>query len=275
MDIVYLIGSIAGGLILAYIGALIGSMKGHTTIGFFLGLLLGPIGLIIIAMHQDDRFKCPACGGSIVPGKPRCKNCGAQLAARTPVPRVRAPRKALTAIILAVICAGSQAQEPPPTPTVVQLTARRLVNKKTSKSNWRSRDGSYDKSATHSISVEVMARNLGKERQEYHAVISFLAVPSSGKNTTKNYMVFDSTEMKFALDPMQSDTQIVESREIGSTHVNFSGSDVSWRSGQEMAGWAVWLFHGDELINVAASTKAAEIVARQNGVSAWPKMELQ
>jgi len=92
MDIVYLIGSIAGGLILAYIGALIGSMKGHTTLGFFLGLLLGPIGLIIIAMHQDDRFKCPACGGSIVPGKPRCKNCGVEIsqcvaAATHPCPR--------------------------------------------------------------------------------------------------------------------------------------------------------------------------------------------
>ena len=89
MDIVYLIGVIVGVLLISYIGALIGSTKGHTMLGFFLGLVLGPIGLIIIAMTQDDRFKCPTCGGSIVPGKMRCKNCGAQLA-RAPVPRVRA-----------------------------------------------------------------------------------------------------------------------------------------------------------------------------------------
>lgn len=273
-EAIYIIGPLVGMLVLGIVGAFVGDTRGRQALGFWLGFFLGPIGIIIVALLSDERFKCPDCGGAVVPGKPRCKNCGAQLS-RAPVPRVRATGKVLAVILLAGVCASAQAQEPPPPQTVVQLTARRLVNKKTSKSNWRSRDGSYDKSATHSISVEVMARNLGKERQEYHAVISFLAVPSSGKNTTKNYMVFDSAEMKFALDPMQSDTQIVESREIGSTHVNFSGSDVSWRSGQEMAGWAVWLFHGDELINVAASTKAAEIVARQNGVSAWPKMELQ
>ncbi len=74
-------------------------------LGFWLGFILGPIGIIIAATLADERFKCPECGGAVVPGKPRCKNCGADIPIPTsasiprprivrPTPRIRTPMKA-------------------------------------------------------------------------------------------------------------------------------------------------------------------------------------
>ena len=42
-------------IVIGIIGALIGNLKGETTSGFVLGLLLGPIGWIIIAVSKGNR----------------------------------------------------------------------------------------------------------------------------------------------------------------------------------------------------------------------------
>ncbi len=58
------------------IGALIGQSKGRTGAGAFMGFLLGPIGWLVIALGPSRKPTCPECGGEIVPGARRCKNCG-------------------------------------------------------------------------------------------------------------------------------------------------------------------------------------------------------
>jgi hypothetical protein len=61
------------------IGTLIGQIKGRTGAGAFFGLLLGPLGWIIIALGPNKKPKCPFCGGIIVEGAVKCKNCGSDL----------------------------------------------------------------------------------------------------------------------------------------------------------------------------------------------------
>jgi hypothetical protein len=71
---------IIGGLcVSAIIEAIIGKMKGQPIGGLIFGLLLGPLGWLITFLVSDVRPKCPACGGVVVPGFPKCKNCGSAL----------------------------------------------------------------------------------------------------------------------------------------------------------------------------------------------------
>jgi hypothetical protein len=67
-------------LVGALIGAAIGNHKGRTEAGAFFGFLLGPIGWLIVAVGPSMKPKCPDCGGEVVPGARKCKNCGAELA---------------------------------------------------------------------------------------------------------------------------------------------------------------------------------------------------
>lgn len=69
-------------LAIALTGYSIGKTKGHPGLGLLLAMFLGPIGWVIMLMQSDARFQCPACGGNCVPGKPRCCNCGAEIAAQ-------------------------------------------------------------------------------------------------------------------------------------------------------------------------------------------------
>jgi len=48
-------------LLCGIVGAMIGSNKGEGGLGFFLGLLLGPIGVLIVALSRGNRRKCPFC----------------------------------------------------------------------------------------------------------------------------------------------------------------------------------------------------------------------
>jgi hypothetical protein len=67
---------VVGGLI----GAIVGQSKGRAGAGFFLGLLLGPIGWLVVAVGPNMNPKCPLCGGVVVKGAIKCKNCGGDLA---------------------------------------------------------------------------------------------------------------------------------------------------------------------------------------------------
>ena len=63
----------------ALVGALIGQAKGRPGAGTAFGLLLGPIGWLITALGPNLKPKCPFCGGEIVEGAIKCKNCGSDL----------------------------------------------------------------------------------------------------------------------------------------------------------------------------------------------------
>ena len=66
-------------VIFGAIGAAIGGHKGRQEAGFLWGALLGPLGWLVIAVGPDLRPKCDKCGGVVVAGASRCKNCGAEL----------------------------------------------------------------------------------------------------------------------------------------------------------------------------------------------------
>ena len=67
--------AVVGGLV----GLVIGQFKNKPTTGFLLGLLLGPIGWLIMAVIPNSGPKCPACKGVINSGATKCVNCGSSL----------------------------------------------------------------------------------------------------------------------------------------------------------------------------------------------------
>lgn len=68
----------------AGVGGVIGASKGRPLAGAVWGLLLGPLGWILVGAGPDRRPKCPECRGDVVPGANRCKNCGHILNAPPP-----------------------------------------------------------------------------------------------------------------------------------------------------------------------------------------------
>ena len=64
--------------IFSLFGAWIGQRKKRIAEGFLAGLLLGPIGLIWIAL-QKPKEKCPECSGVIDKDVKKCKHCGSDL----------------------------------------------------------------------------------------------------------------------------------------------------------------------------------------------------
>ena len=59
----------------AVIGSFIGEKKGRKNTGIVLGLLLGPIGLIIILAMDGDKISCPHCKTKISPRATSCPRC--------------------------------------------------------------------------------------------------------------------------------------------------------------------------------------------------------
>ena len=57
------------------VGALCGKYKGQPFLGFIIGLLLGPIGWLIILLSGDVRPKCEACREVIDPKATVCPHC--------------------------------------------------------------------------------------------------------------------------------------------------------------------------------------------------------
>jgi hypothetical protein len=72
-------GIVCGLAISSLIGGLIGQGRGRQADGALVGFLLGPIGWVIALALADLRAKCPLCGGVIVEGMQKCRNCGSDL----------------------------------------------------------------------------------------------------------------------------------------------------------------------------------------------------
>jgi hypothetical protein len=66
-------------IIFGLISGAIGSRKGATISGFFVGLLLGPIGIIVTLVSKGDRVKCEHCKEYIDPEASKCPNCAGSL----------------------------------------------------------------------------------------------------------------------------------------------------------------------------------------------------
>lgn len=99
-------------LIWAIICALIGARKGAAFFYFFLGLILGPIGVIIALVGKGNRVKCPFCRKLIDPKATVCAYCQKEIIYKNEVQKIessehRAIRKfALLFIIVwfALVC---------------------------------------------------------------------------------------------------------------------------------------------------------------------------
>jgi hypothetical protein len=103
-------------ILLGAVGAFLGSRKGRTGEGLFLGALLGPIGWLIIAVMRGDRIDCPACRERIAPDALICPRCQTPLAngfvaARNPLAAAAAtppPPRRLDAQRVRVSCDGKE-----------------------------------------------------------------------------------------------------------------------------------------------------------------------
>jgi len=66
-------------VICAAVGGAIGRAKGRPSAGTLFGFLLGPIGWLLVAIGPNMGPKCSECGGNVVPGARKCKNCGSTI----------------------------------------------------------------------------------------------------------------------------------------------------------------------------------------------------
>lgn len=62
-------------LLCGLISSLIGNKKGETISSFFLGVLLGPIGIIIVLLTKGNRIACPYCKKLIHKEATKCPYC--------------------------------------------------------------------------------------------------------------------------------------------------------------------------------------------------------
>ena len=70
-------------LLCGIVGAMIGSGKGSGGTGFILGILFGPLGILIAIFMKGDRRRCPSCHEYIDPTAKKCPKCQTDLAPKT------------------------------------------------------------------------------------------------------------------------------------------------------------------------------------------------
>jgi predicted amidophosphoribosyltransferase len=65
------------------IAAAIGAKKGEGCLSLILGLLLGPIGILIVLLSKGNRQTCPYCRELVHKDAAICRHCGKSLAVRS------------------------------------------------------------------------------------------------------------------------------------------------------------------------------------------------
>ena len=78
MELIFL-AAVIGAFVCGIVGYAIADQKNAGMPGFWLGLLLGPIGIVIAAVALDNRPQCPACRSRIERGASVCPACRCSL----------------------------------------------------------------------------------------------------------------------------------------------------------------------------------------------------
>ncbi len=94
-DFGFLVAVGLAAIICGFIGRTVGERKGRAEAGFLFGALLGPIGILIIAVGPDVKAeqealrarKCPACKGIVPDDARKCMHCGEALPIVQPTPK--------------------------------------------------------------------------------------------------------------------------------------------------------------------------------------------
>lgn len=72
-------GAVALWLLFGIAGAIVGSRKDQVIAGFLAGVLLGPLGLLIVILVPGSGFDCPYCRERVKRGASVCPHCRRQL----------------------------------------------------------------------------------------------------------------------------------------------------------------------------------------------------
>jgi hypothetical protein len=64
------------------VGCLLGARKGQMVNGGIAGVLLGPLGWVLILTVAQSRPRCPECLGWVSTGARKCRHCGERLPVR-------------------------------------------------------------------------------------------------------------------------------------------------------------------------------------------------
>ena len=70
-------------LLFGFIAGIIGSKKGEGCLGFIVGVLLGPFGILFAIFSKGNQVTCPYCKELIKKDAIVCKHCGQSLTVKT------------------------------------------------------------------------------------------------------------------------------------------------------------------------------------------------
>ena len=75
-------------VLMGLVGYLLGNTRGRGGEGALFGILLGPLGWIIVLLLPSSGNKCPECLGTVPAGARRCQHCGVVFS--RPIPQTQA-----------------------------------------------------------------------------------------------------------------------------------------------------------------------------------------